>query len=137
MAEPPECLTVGTPVGNKCTNSPMQNINPFLHEKKPWRLSLPLPQPEKRKKDIGRFIRFHPLRFGWTDPVFLTVMVPFALDGACWSNRMGKEVYRAKGNDIPPEAVAHRNVAGEIFGILESPWNGARHKGITEVENLL
>ncbi len=31
----------------------------------------------------------------------------------------GEEVYRAKGNDIPPEASNHRNVAGEIFGILK------------------
>ncbi len=32
----------------------------------------------------------------------------------------GEEIYRAKGNDIPTEAVAHRNVAGEIFGILKA-----------------
>lgn len=32
----------------------------------------------------------------------------------------GEEVYRAKGNDIPTEAVEHRNVAGEIFGVLKS-----------------
>ena len=32
----------------------------------------------------------------------------------------GKEVYRAKGNDIPIEAIEHRNVAGEIFGVLKS-----------------
>ena len=44
----------------------------------------------------------------------------------------GEEVYRAKGNDIPPEAVAHRNVAGEIFGILKAlEWCQAQ--GIAEV----
>jgi len=44
----------------------------------------------------------------------------------------GREVYRAKGNDIPPEAHRHRNVAGEIFGILKSlEWCKAH--GITEV----
>ena len=44
----------------------------------------------------------------------------------------GQEVYRAKGNDIPPEAHRHRNVAGEILGILKSlEWCQAR--GITEV----
>jgi len=44
----------------------------------------------------------------------------------------GKEVYRAKGNDIPPEAHRHRNVAGEIFGILKAlEWSQA--KGIAEV----
>ena len=32
----------------------------------------------------------------------------------------GEEVYRDKGNDIPPEAVEHRNVAGEIFGIMKA-----------------
>lgn len=44
----------------------------------------------------------------------------------------GEEVYRAKGNDIPSEAVEHRNVAGEIFGILKSlEWCQAQ--GIVEV----
>jgi ribonuclease HI len=44
----------------------------------------------------------------------------------------GREVYRAKGNDIPPEAHRHRNVAGEIFAILKSlEWCQAQ--GITEV----
>jgi len=44
----------------------------------------------------------------------------------------GEEVYRAKGNDIPLEAVVHRNVAGEIFGILKSlEWCQAQ--GIAEV----
>jgi ribonuclease HI len=44
----------------------------------------------------------------------------------------GEEVYRANGNDIPPEAVVHRNVAGEIFGILKSlEWCQAQ--GIAEV----
>ena len=32
----------------------------------------------------------------------------------------GKEIFRDKGNDIPREAIAHRNVAGEILGILKS-----------------
>ena len=44
----------------------------------------------------------------------------------------GQEVYRAKGNDIPAEAVDHRNVAGEIFGILKSlEW--CLRQNITEV----
>ncbi len=44
----------------------------------------------------------------------------------------GKEVYRAKGRDIPPEAVEHRNVAGEIFGILKAlEW--CQEQGIAEV----
>ena len=43
----------------------------------------------------------------------------------------GEEVYRAKGNDIPEEAANHRNVAGEIFGILKSlEW--CKAQGITE-----
>jgi ribonuclease HI len=46
--------------------------------------------------------------------------------------RDNEEVYRAKGNDIPPEAHRHRNVAGEIFGILKAlEWCQAQ--GITEV----
>lgn len=32
----------------------------------------------------------------------------------------GQEVYRDKGNDIPPEAHGHRNVAGEIWAILKA-----------------
>ena len=44
----------------------------------------------------------------------------------------GEEVYRAKGNDIPPEAHRHRNVAGEILGILKAlEWCQAQ--GIREV----
>jgi ribonuclease HI len=44
----------------------------------------------------------------------------------------GAEVYRAKGNDIPTEANVHRNVAGEIYGILKAlEWCQAQ--GITEV----
>ena len=44
----------------------------------------------------------------------------------------GKEIYRAKGHDIPSEAVDHRNVAGEIVGILKAlEW--CQEKGITEV----
>ena len=44
----------------------------------------------------------------------------------------GEEVYRAKGNDIPPEATNHRNVAGEIFGILKAlEW--CQTQGIGEV----
>ncbi len=44
----------------------------------------------------------------------------------------GQEVYRGKGNDIPPEAIEHRNVAGEIFGILKAlEWCLAQ--GIAEV----
>ncbi len=42
----------------------------------------------------------------------------------------GQEVYRASGNDIPPEAREHRNVAGEIMGILKAlEW--CQSKGIT------
>ena len=44
----------------------------------------------------------------------------------------GEEVYRAKGNDIPPEAHRHRNVAGEILGILKAvEW--CQTEGIAEV----
>ncbi|MGD9850485.1 MAG: viroplasmin family protein [Nitrospirales bacterium] len=32
----------------------------------------------------------------------------------------GREVFRNKGNDIPPEAYVHRNVAGEIWAILKA-----------------
>lgn len=32
----------------------------------------------------------------------------------------GQEVFRDKGNDIPPEAWVHRNVAGEIWAILKA-----------------
>lgn len=68
------------------------------------------------------------------------------VDGSCFPQRNGslligwgllvkkdgKEVYRAKGNDIPAEALKHRNVAGEIFGILKSlQWCQAQ--GITKV----
>lgn len=56
------------------------------------------------------------------------------VDGSCFPQRDGalrvgwgllvkkdgEEVYRAKGNDIPVEALKHRNVAGEILGILKS-----------------
>ena len=31
-----------------------------------------------------------------------------------------KEIHRDKGNDIPPSAFVHRNVAGEIFGVLKA-----------------
>lgn len=44
----------------------------------------------------------------------------------------GEEVYRAKGNDIPVEALKHRNVAGEIVGILKALQWCQKH-GITEV----
>jgi ribonuclease HI len=45
--------------------------------------------------------------------------------------RDNEEVYRAKGNDIPPEAHRHRNVAGEIFGILKAlEW--CQPQGISE-----
>jgi len=68
------------------------------------------------------------------------------VDGSCFpqsdgSLRIGwgvlvkqesKEAYRAQGNDIPPEAVVHRNVAGEIFGILKAlEW--CQEQGIVEV----
>jgi len=68
------------------------------------------------------------------------------VDGSCFpqsdgSLRIGwgllvkqdsEEVYRAKGNDVPLEAVAHRNVAGEILGILKAlEW--CQKQRITEV----
>ena len=68
------------------------------------------------------------------------------VDGSCFPQRDGslrigwgllikqdgEEVYRARGNDIPPEAVEHRNVAGEIFGILKAlEW--CKEQGIAEV----
>ena len=44
----------------------------------------------------------------------------------------GKEIHRDKGHDIPQYAVVHRNVAGEILGILKAlKWCQAQ--GITEV----
>ncbi len=44
----------------------------------------------------------------------------------------GEEVHRDKGNDIPPEAQVHRNVAGEIWGIVKAlAW--CQSKGIQEV----
>ncbi len=44
----------------------------------------------------------------------------------------GEEIYRANGNDIPPEATNHRNVAGEIFGVLKAlEW--CQKQGIAEV----
>ncbi len=44
----------------------------------------------------------------------------------------GQEVFRDKGHDIPPEAMVHRNVAGEILGILKSlEW--CQTHGVTEV----
>lgn len=82
------------------------------------------------------------------ETIELSSTTPIAIwvDGSCFpqsdgSLRVGwgllikqdeKEIYRAKGNDIPPEALGHRNVAGEIFGILKSlEWCQAQ--GITEV----
>ena len=68
------------------------------------------------------------------------------VDGSCFPQRdgslrigwgllvkqNGEEVYRAKGNDIPPEAANHRNVAGEILGILKAlEW--CQTQGIAEV----
>ena len=42
----------------------------------------------------------------------------------------GQELHRAKGNDIPSEALQHRNVAGEIQAVLKAlDWCGAQ--GIT------
>jgi len=32
----------------------------------------------------------------------------------------GKEIHRASGNEIPPEAHRHRNVAGEIMAVLKA-----------------
>jgi len=44
----------------------------------------------------------------------------------------GQEVFRDKGHDIPTEALVHRNVAGEILGILKSlEWCKAH--GVKEV----
>jgi ribonuclease HI len=44
----------------------------------------------------------------------------------------GVEIYRDKGNDIPQEAVEHRNVAGEILAILKAiQW--CKSQGITEM----
>jgi len=68
------------------------------------------------------------------------------VDGSCFPQRDGsllvgwgllvkkdgEEIYRAKGNDIPAEALKHRNVAGEILGILKAlQWCQAQ--GITTV----
>ena len=131
-AELPECLTAGTPVGNKSTSSPVPNINPFRHEKKPWRLSRPLPQPLKSAKPQSA------VSSDSTPAIWVDGSCFPQSDGALrigWGlmvKQNGKEVYRAKGRDIPPEAVEHRNVAGEIFGILKAlEW--CQEQGIAEV----
>lgn len=81
-----------------------------------------------------------------TKPISSNSTIAIWVDGSCFPQRDGslrigwgllvkqddEEVYRAKGNDIPPEAVEHRNVAGEIFGILKAlDW--CQEQGITEV----
>ena len=44
----------------------------------------------------------------------------------------GREIHRDKGHDIPQSAIAHRNVAGEVLGILKAlEWCQAQE--ITEV----
>ena len=44
----------------------------------------------------------------------------------------GVEIHRDKGNDIPHTAVGHRNVAGEILGILKAiQW--CQSQGITDI----
>lgn len=44
----------------------------------------------------------------------------------------GKEIHRAFGNEIPAEALEHRNVAGEIFAVRKAlEW--CRQEGISEV----
>ncbi len=44
----------------------------------------------------------------------------------------GKEIHRAFGNEIPSEAIEHRNVAGEIFAVKKAlEW--CRKTGIAEV----
>ncbi len=68
------------------------------------------------------------------------------VDGSCFPQKDGslrigwgllvkqndEEIYRAKGNDIPLEATNHRNVAGEIFGILKAlAW--CRTQSLTKV----
>lgn len=68
------------------------------------------------------------------------------VDGACFPQangsmqigwgvlitRDGQEIYRDKGNDIPPEAWIHRNVAGEIWAILKAlEWCQTNH--ITDI----
>ncbi len=46
--------------------------------------------------------------------------------------RNGQEIHRDFGNDIPSEASEHRNVAGEILGILKAlEW--CKKTGVTEV----
>ncbi len=61
-------------------------------------------------------------------------LVHIWVDGSCMGNKEGplqlgwayliirgdQEIYRAKGNDIPPEAHRHRNVAGEIMAVLKA-----------------
>ena len=68
------------------------------------------------------------------------------VDGAClksgndslrigWGlliKKLGQEIYRDKGNDIPREAFEHRNVAGEIWAILKALAWGKTH-GISEM----
>ena len=91
--------------------------------------SHPSPENVKKKSDVSS-----------------EVITAIWVDGSCYPQSNGTlqigwgllikqdgvEVYRAKGNDIPPEAIEHRNVAGEIFGILKAlEW--CQDHGITEV----
>jgi hypothetical protein len=57
-AVPLECLKVGTPAGNKFTNSPAQNIKPFLQGKKPFPSSPGLKNPLIKQK---KHLPYHPI----------------------------------------------------------------------------
>lgn len=82
----------------------------------------------------------HPMADTQTDPSLVHIWV----DGSCIVNTegtlqlgwaylivsAGQEIHRASGNDIPPEAQRHRNVAGEIMAVLKAiAW--CREQGIT------
>lgn len=68
-----------------------------------------------------------------TNPI-INSTIDVWVDGACFPQdngsmrigwgvlitKEGEEVFRDKGNDIPPEAWVHRNVAGEIWAILKA-----------------
>ncbi|WNM61632.1 ribonuclease H family protein [Candidatus Nitrospira neomarina] len=73
-------------------------------------------------------------------------MIEVWVDGSCFPKddgtlrlgwgvlvkKNGVEIHRDKGNDIPQEAMIHRNVAGEILAILKAiKW--CQSQGITEM----
>lgn len=79
-------------------------------------------------------------------PATSSSMIEVWVDGSCFPKgngtlrlgwgvlvkKNGVEIHRDKGNDIPQEAMIHRNVAGEILAILKAiKW--CQSQGITEM----